>query len=351
MYPDIFMPVIYIFYSMTEIITEIKTKNITVDILKNRTIGVIGYGNQGKSQALNMRDSGLNVIIGNPKDSYLENAVKDGFKVYNIEEACKKSDIIFILIPDEIQKDVFESKIMPNLKEGNTVVMASGYNYFYGFLKPPEEINIIMIAPRMIGWGLRDLYKRDMGFPVLAAIGNDHSGDSRDVLLGLCDAIGVFKESGCAIMSSFREETLVDLLSEQSWAGAILFIFRKYFEVATELGASPEVAILEMYASGELAEIAESMKDIGLFRQLKTHSRTSQYGQLTRGPEYAGEEITNLIKRNAMNILNGIFAREWTNEQMTGEMVFQKLHEINQEHPMELAERSLYKLLGRDKND
>ncbi len=336
---------------MTEIITEIKKENRGKEILKDKTIGIIGYGNQGKSQALNMRDSGLNVIIGNPRDSYLEDAVRDGFNVYNIEDACKKSDVIFILIPDEIQKEVFESKILPNLKEGDTIVMASGYNYFYGFLKPPEEINVMMIAPRMIGWGLRDLYQKNKGFPILAGIGNDHSGNSSDVLLGLCDALGVFKESGCAIMSSFREETLVDLLSEQSWAGAILFIFRKYFEVATELGASPEAAILEMYASGELAEIAESMKEFGLFRQLKTHSRTSQYGQLTRGPEYAGEEIKQLMKKNALNILNGTFAREWTNEQLTEEIVFRKLHEINQEHPMEAAEIKLYKLLGRDMDD
>ncbi|MEM3859076.1 MAG: hypothetical protein QW478_06675, partial [Candidatus Micrarchaeaceae archaeon] len=185
------------------------------------------------------------------------------------------------------------------------------------------------------------------GFPVLIAVGHDYSGNSREVLIGLSIAIGALMEGGCAIESSFREETLVDLLTEHSWAGAILFMFRAYYEVATELGASPEAVILELYGSGELAEIAESMKNMGLFKQLKTHSRTSQYGQLTRGPKYIGEETKNLIREEAMDILNGKFATEWTNEQKSGMAMYKRLHEINAEHPMEKKEEELYKLLKR----
>ncbi|MGC8569508.1 MAG: NAD(P)-dependent oxidoreductase [Nitrososphaeria archaeon] len=126
--------------------------------IKDKTVAVIGYGNQGRSQALNMRDSGLNVIVGNVRDQYAEQAEKDGFKVYSIGEAAGKADILFILIPDEIQPEVFENEINRNFKEGGTVVFASGYNYFYGLVKVPEKANVLMIAPRMIGFGIRDLY-------------------------------------------------------------------------------------------------------------------------------------------------------------------------------------------------
>ncbi|MEM3858844.1 MAG: ketol-acid reductoisomerase [Candidatus Micrarchaeaceae archaeon] len=332
---------------MTKIITKVDNVEKYRDLLKGKKIAVIGYGNQGRSQALNMRDFGLDIVIGNPKDSYFETARKDGFRVMDIKDACNEADIIFILIPDEVQPQVFNEEIKPGLKAGDTLVMASGYNYFYGYLDPPDNVNVLMIAPRMIGWGIRDMYTKGIGFPVLIAVGHDYSGNSKEVLIGLSIAIGALMEGGCAIESSFREETLVDLLSEHSWAGAILFMFRAYYEVATELGASPEAVILELYASGELAEIAESMKNMGLFKQLKTHSRTSQYGQLTRGPKYIGEEIKNLIRKEAMDILNGKFATEWTNEQKSGMAMYKRLHEINAEHPMEKKEEELYRLLKR----
>ncbi|MEM4090509.1 MAG: ketol-acid reductoisomerase [Thermoplasmatales archaeon] len=332
---------------MTEIITKVDNVEKYRDLLKGKKIAVIGYGNQGRSQALNMRDFGLDIVIGNPKDSYFETAVKDGFRVMDIKQASKEADIIFILIPDEIQPQVFKEEIEPGLKAGDTLVMASGYNYFYGYIDPPDYVNVLMIAPRMIGWGIRDMYTKGKGYPVLIAIGHDYSGNSREVLIGLSIAIGALMEGGCAVVSSFQEETLVDLLSEHSWAGALLFMFRAYYEVATELGASPEAVILELYGSGELAEIAESMKNMGLFKQLKTHSRTSQYGQLTRGPKFIGEEIKNLIRQEAMDILNGKFATEWTNEQKSGMAMYKRLHEINAEHPMEKKEEELYKLLKR----
>lgn len=332
---------------MTEIITRVEDESVYRAQLSGKKIAVIGYGNQGRSQALNMRDSGLDVIVGNPRDSYLKTATEDGFQVKGISEAVAESDIIFYLIPDEVQKDVFDNQIAPNLKKGSTVVFASGYNYFYGYIKPDDDIDVIMIAPRMIGWGLRDMYLKDQGFPVLAAVGSDHTGKALETMTGLCIALGVLKKSGSIVMSSFKEETLLDLLTEQSWAGSILYTFRAYYEVVTELGCSPEAAILEMYASGELAEIADSMKNIGLFRQLRTHSHTSQYGQLTRGQEYIGEATKELMRKNAGKILDGTFAREWTNEQQTGQVVLNRTMQEAKSHPMEAAEHKLYKILQR----
>lgn len=332
---------------MTNIINNLDNEAAQLSILKGKKIAVVGYGNQGRSQALNMRDSGLDVVIGNVKDSYAETAESDGFTVLGIEEAVKVSDIIFFLIPDEVQKEVFNNIISPNMKDKSTLVLASGYNYFYGFLEPSETVDVLMIAPRMIGWGIRDLYEKNRGFPVLASVGKDASGSAKDTMISLCDALGVFKKGGSIVESSFREETLLDLLTEQSWAGAMLFMYRAYFDVVTEFGCSPEAAILEMYASGELAEIAEAMRNMGLFKQLKTHSHTSQYGQLTRGPSYVGENVKELLRKNAKNILDGTFAREWSNEQQNGMVVLKRNKELATEHPMEKAERSLYLLLGR----
>lgn len=346
------------FYNLSMKNKEEKSKLINVDmnktneylsIIKGKTVSIIGYGNQGRSQALNLKDSGINVIIGNIKDEYSDKAKKDGFQVYSISEAVKNSQVMFILIPDEIQKMIFETKITPELKKGDVIVFASGYNYFYGVIDLPSFVTVLLIAPRMIGWGVRDVFLKNEGFPVLVAIGNDSDDKAEKTLIALCIALGVFKKNGCAVRSSFKEETLVDLLSEHTWAGAILFMYRAYYEVATELGASPESVILELYASGELAEIADSMKNMGLFEQLKTHSKTSQFGQLTRGPLFASKEIKELIFKEAVKILDGTFAREWTEEQSSGEIVFNRLHAMAKEHPMEIEETKLYNRLGKKK--
>ena len=332
---------------VNRLITKLEDKEKYWKTIRGKTISVLGYGNQGRSQALNMRDNGLNVIIGNIPDEYRKKALEDGFKVYDIDEAVKQSDIIFLLIPDEVQPEVYKKQIEPNLKKDACIVFASAYNYYYGFIKPPENIDVLLIAPRMIGWGIRDVFLKNQGFPVLAAVGHDASGKAMDMLLALSDAIGALKPNGLVVMSSFREETLVDLLTEHTWAGMLLFFFRAYYEVATELGASPEAVILELYGSGELAEIAESMKEMGLFKQLQTHSHTSQYGQLTRGPKFVTEQTKELIRQEAIQILNGEFAREWTLEQQSGLVVYNKLHELALEHPMEKEEEKLYKILGR----
>ncbi len=331
----------------THILSEIGNYENYMQECKKSTVSIIGYGNQGKSQALNLRDSGFKVIVGNVKDEYADKALQDGFEVFSIKDAVAKSQIIFVLIPDEIQKEVFEKEIIPYLKKNDTIVFASGYNFFYGYVILPKFVNVLMIAPRMIGWGVRDVYEKNLGFPVLVSVGQDASGNADEIMISLCEGLGVFRKGGCAIRSSFREETLVDLLTEHSWAGAMLYLFRAYYEVATSLGASPEAVILELYGSGELAEIAESMKDIGLFDQLKTHSRTSQYGQLTRGPMYITNDFKDTLYKEAIKILDGTFAREWTEEQMTGLVVFNKLHALVREHPMEAEEKKLYKILGR----
>jgi ketol-acid reductoisomerase len=332
---------------MERIITRLDNREELWKFIAEKRIAVIGYGNQGRSQALNMRDSGLSVVIGNVEDGYAERARQEGFEVFSIERATKEADIVFMLIPDEVQPAVFRASVEPYLKRGGSVVFASGYNYFFHTLEVPEHANVLMIAPRMIGFGVRERFLRGQGFPVLIALGRSCTEDAQSQLLALTDAIGALKPGGLAVLSSFREEVLVDLLSEQTWAGALLSFFRAYYEVATELGASPEAVLLELYASGELVEIARSIMDEGLFKQLRNHSHTSQYGQLTRGPIFVDQDVKGTMRQIALKILDGSFAKEWALEQQTGLIHFKKLQEIASEHPMEKEEAKLYRTLGR----
>lgn len=322
-------------------------KDASLDILKDKVIGVIGYGNQGRAQALNLRDSGLNVVVGNIEDYARDIAVSDGFVVKDIDEASKEADIIMILIPDEVAPEVFERDILPYLSKGKVIDFASGYNITYSFIKPPLDTDVIMVAPRMIGKSVRDLFTQNRGYPVLIGVEQDASGKAWDYALALSKGIGAFLPGGCGVESSFYEETLVDLFSEHSWAGAMLYLLQACYEVLIEEGVSPEVAILELYASGELGEIGHAIAQLGLWEQLKLHSRTSQYGHMTWGKRYITEETKKLMKEAIEEIKDGRFAREWGLEQVMGLPSFNMLWKLRLTHPICKEEDKLYKILGK----
>jgi ketol-acid reductoisomerase len=329
---------------MARIFTD---KDAGLDILKDKVIGVIGYGNQGRAQALNLRDNSLNVIVGNIKDSAWDLAVSDGFTVKSIGETAKESDVILLLIPDEVAPKVMEDEISPYLSSGKVLDFASGYNITYGFIKPPNGVDVVLVAPRMIGKGVRDLFLQNRGFPVLVGVEQDASGKAWDYALAISKGIGSFLPGGCAVESSFYEETLVDLFSEHSWAGAMLYLLQACYEVLVEEGVSPEVAILELYASGELGEIGHAIAQFGLWNQLKLHSHTSQYGHMTWGKRYITEETKNLMREAIEEIKDGRFAREWGLEQLMGLPSFHRLWRMRLSHPICKEEDKLYKILGR----
>lgn len=322
-------------------------KDASLDILKDKVIGVIGYGNQGRAQALNLRDSGLNVVVGNIEDYARDIAVSDGFVVKDIDEASKEADIIMILIPDEVAPSVFEKDILPYLSKGKVIDFASGYNITYSFIKPPSDVDVVMVAPRMIGKSVRDLFTQGKGYPVLIGVEQDASGKAWDYALALSKGIGAFLPGGCGVESCFYEETLVDLFSEHSWAGAMLYLLQACYEVLIEEGVSPEVAILELYASGELGEIGHAIAQLGLWEQLKLHSRTSQYGHMTWGKRYITEETKRLMKEAIEEIKDGRFAREWGLEQVMGLPSFNMLWKLRLTHPICKEEDKLYKILGK----
>ena len=312
--------------------------------LDGQTICIVGYGNQGRSQALNMRDSGLTVIVGSRRDASYRTALQDGFAVFEVDEAVARSDVIFLLVPDEVMPQVFEQDIAANLAPGAMLVFASGYNITFGLINPPPEVDVVMIAPRMIGAGVRDTYLSGKGFPSLIAVHQAAGETAFERMLALCEGIGSTRMG--VIESSFLEETTVDLFAEQV---GFLYAVRRYCEVLVEAGCSPEAAMLEFYASGEGIATAKAYRDIGLWDQITLHSRTSQYGQEVTSLLSPKEEENERARLRAIisHIQDGSFAREWTAEQEAGFPEFNRVRAQNMAHEMRAAERRLYKVLGR----
>lgn len=319
-----------------------------LEVIQDKVICIIGYGNQGRSQALNMRDSGLQVIVGSQRDNSYKQANDDNFEVFSPAEAVEKSDIIFVLVPDEVMPSVYQEQIAPGIKSGDVLVFASGYNIAYSFIEPPHDVDVVMIAPRMIGQGVRDTFLSGESFPSLIAVEQDGSGEALARTLALSKGIGSTKMG--VIMSSFMEETIVDLFAEQVGG---LYAIRRYCEVLVEAGCSPEVAMLEFYASGEIIETSRAYRDIGLWDQLPLHSRTSQYGQEVTSRLSAEEEaeVRKGLHKKIQDIRDGTFAKDWMLEQQAGFPVFKRVRKENMNHPLRLAERALYKILGRTKNN
>ena len=314
-------------------------KDADLAVLKNDVIAVIGYGNQGRSQALNMRDSGLKVVVGNIKDRSYDQAKEDGFETYLIPEAVKKASIVFILLPDEIQPKVYKESIEPNLDSGDAIVFAHGYNIHYGFLTPREDIDVLMVAPRMVGKFVRELYEKGSGAPVFFYAHQDFTGKAMKRVLALCKGIGATRVGAMEI--TVAEETELDHFSEHFIAPVISRTLILSYEVLTEMGYTPEAVLLETYMSGELGEVCSSLAKDGLVVQLPFHSRTSQFGQLLYADVVMGDEYKDLIRDIVKEIQIGEFAKEWQLEQVLGYPVFNKLLKKAFEHPINEAERKL----------
>lgn len=318
-------------------------ENGDLDILKDKTISVLGYGNQGAAQAHNLRDSGVKVVVGNTRDASFEKAIADGFEAYTIPEAVKRSDIHLLLVPDEVMPQMFKQDVAPNLDPGQAIVIASGYNITYGFLKYPASVDVLMIAPRMIGTGVRSGYISGKGFPSLVSVHQNATGGAKALMLALSKGIGTLM--GGAVESNCDEETLCDLFNEHF---GYVYALRRAYEVLVEAGASPEAALLEFWASGEEMELARVHMTHGLFHQLNLHSQTSQYGQEVTGRLTASEEIVerDRLRRIISNIKDGVFAKDWALEQLSAFPVWHRVRRDNMAHPLIAEEERLLRLLG-----
>ncbi|KAJ3474437.1 hypothetical protein NLI96_g12459 [Meripilus lineatus] len=251
-------------------------------LLSGKSIVFLGFGNQGAAQAQNLRDSGIpndQILIANREDSYADDAKSRGFRVeHDFVKAAEVADILFLLIPDQVQPRVFNEKFAPSLKDNATIVIASGYNVFFKLLNFKPTQDVVMVAPRMIGSSVRSLYQKGQGFPCFVSVEQDGTGTGLNLALALSKAIGATKAG--AIASSAREETAMDLFAEQALWPNIIMLFREAFSVLKEAGCSDEALCYEMWMSKEPAEIFERAAEDGFIAQLKHHSTVSQYGQL-----------------------------------------------------------------------
>ncbi|MFX0123243.1 MAG: NAD(P)-binding domain-containing protein [Candidatus Hodarchaeota archaeon] len=280
-------------------------------VLKGVTVAICGYGNQGRSQALNMRDTGVNVIVGNREDNYRIRAQNDGFPTFDISEAAKQADVLFLLVPDEVMKDVYKKQVEPFLKEHSAIIFAHGYNIAFGLIIPPSNLDILLIAPRMIGIGVRECVLNGEGYFSFIGVHQDASGRAKDKLLALSKAIGGLSKAGIEV--SFEQETILDLFTEQGFGPASSQIMMKPIELLVEAGYPEEAVLVELILSGNMKYSFMNMMDIGIINQVGLLDERSQYGLLSRGMRYKEviEEVLHIQKGVLHNIENGGFAKEW----------------------------------------
>lgn len=312
----------------------------TLAPLKQRTIAVLGYGNQGRAQAMNLRDSGLNVIVGNREDAYRQQAVDDGFEPRSIADAAAQGDVLLVLTTDESQPVIWDAQIAPGIHPGDTLVWASGYNVGYELIAPPDEVDVVMVAPRMTGNMVRELFVHGKGAMAQVAVHQDATGEAQQRMLAVCKGIGATRAG--VFESSFREEAELDLFAEQVvWAGLTAW-FVECFEMGVEAGFSPELMVIELYASGEASEILGHMARNGFFKQMSHHSTTSQYGTLSRGPALITDAMRQQARHNLYeDIKAGRFAAEWSHEQAEGSKRLAALKQAAMEHAMTRAEQRI----------
>ena len=316
-------------------------------VLSKKRIAVIGYGSQGRGQSLNLRDSGLDVVIGLRPGKSWDAAVADGFSVYPVTEAVKMADIVQILLPDENQGGVYRAEVKPYLTENKTLMFSHGFNIHFGQIVPPENVNVIMVAPKGPGFMVRRQYEEGKGVPALIAVQQDHTGNAHEIALAYAKGIGATR--AVVFETSFREETETDLFGEQAvLCGGITSLIRAGFETLVDAGYAPEMAYLEVLHETKL--IVDLIYEGGFTRMRRYVSNTAQYGDLTRGPRVIGPESQIAMAEILEEIQSGQFAREWMLENMANRPVFNALTKRDEDHLIEEVGAEIRALMPQFRN-
>lgn len=298
-------------------------EDASLEALRGLTVAILGYGNQGSAQARNLRDSGLDVIVGNIEDAYREAAVADGFTVLPIAEAARRAQALLLLMPDEVMPEVYATAVAPYVEAGDLLGFAHGYNIAFGLIVPPASVDVVMIAPRMIGAGVRDSYVSGEGFPSFVTVHQDATGKAKERMLGLARAVGSTR-AGC-LEISMKDEATLDLFSEQAFGPAFGRVLMAAIDTLVGAGYPPEAVLMELYLSGELAYSLLKLREIGALRQHQLHSHTSQYGTLSRSLRYFDLDpmLKQKMEESLQEIRSGAFAAEWSADRQ-GKLEFVK---------------------------
>ncbi|MCJ8280544.1 MAG: ketol-acid reductoisomerase [Rivularia sp. ALOHA_DT_140] len=310
-----------------------------LDLLAGKTIAIIGFGSQGHAHALNLKDSGMNVIVGlYPGSKSAAKAKEGGLTVKSVADAAKEADFIMILLPDEVQKSVYKEEIEPNLEEGNTIAFAHGFNIHFGQVVPPENVDVVMIAPKGPGHLVRRTYEQGQGVPCLFAIYQDKTGQARDKAMAYAKGIGGTR--GGILETTFREETETDLFGEQAvLCGGLSALIKAGFETLVEAGYQPELAYFECLHEVKL--IVDLVVEGGLAKMRDSISNTAEYGDYTRGPRVVTDQTKAEMRNILKEIQSGQFARDFVTENQSGKPGFTAMRRQEAEHPIENVGKDL----------
>ncbi|MCQ9205625.1 MAG: ketol-acid reductoisomerase [Omnitrophica bacterium] len=314
-------------------------KDADLNVIKNLKVAIIGYGNQGRSQALNLRDSGINVIVSELEGTAnYKQATSDNFNVLGVEEAAKQADIVQILTQDHVQAAIYKNNIEKNLKEGDSLVFSHGFNIHFKQIVPPKNVDVFMVAPKGPGALVREQYEQGKGVPDLIAVFQDFSGKAKDKALAYAKAIGGTRAG--VIESTFKEETETDLFGEQAvLCGGVSELIRAGFDTLVEAGYQPEIAYFE--CCHELKLITDLIFKYGISGMRDRVSDTAEYGDITRGKKVITEETRKAMKKILSDVQSGSFAQEWIDENKNGRPNYNKITTEEKQHKIEKIGQTL----------
>ena len=308
-------------------------KDCKLKLLEGKVIGIIGYGIQGHAHALNLKESGCQVIVSELKNTDAwSQAKKAGFDVMTADEMSKKANIIVMLAQDTVQKKVYDAQVAPGLTKGKMLMFAHGFNIHYGQIVPPADVDVTMVAPKSPGAMVRQLYVEGVGTPAIVAVQQNATGKAMDIALAYAKGIGCSRAG--VIETTFAEETETDLFGEQTvLCGGVTSLIKAGFETLVEAGYQPEIAYFEVLH--ELKLIIDLIYQGGIDHMRKSVSETARYGDLTRGPRVIDDMVKDEMRQILSEIQDGSFAREWILENMVGRPVFNALMRADSEHLIE----------------
>jgi ketol-acid reductoisomerase len=314
-----------------------------LNMLKDKTVGIIGYGIQGRGQSLCLRESGVKVIVAELEGTQnYQQAINDGFQVFTAEEVAKQADIIQILTQDHVQAEVYKKSIKKHLKPGKALCFSHGFNIHFKQIKPPKDIDVFMVAPKGPGALVWEMYKEGKGVPALVAVYQDVTGNALKLALAYAKAIGATRAG--VIETTFKEETETDLFGEQVvLCGGVSALIQTAFDVLVEAGYQPEIAYFEVLH--ELKLITDLIYQYGISGMRRRVSNTACYGDLTRGPRVINEKVKKVMKKILKEIQTGKFAREWIKENKTGRKKFNELLAKGDQHPIEEVGRRIREMI------
>ncbi len=320
-----------------------------LDLLAQKTIAIIGYGSQGHAHALNLKDSGMNVIVGlYPGSKSAEKAKNAGIPVHSVADAAKNADFIMILLPDEVQKTIYTQEIAPHLTAGKVIAFAHGFNIHFGQVVPPEDVDVVMVAPKGPGHLVRRTYEQGQGVPALFAVYQDATGQARDRAMAYAKGIGGTRAG--VLETTFREETETDLFGEQAvLCGGLSALIKAGFETLVAAGYQPELAYFECLHEVKL--IVDLIVEGGLAKMRDSISNTAEYGDYTRGPRIVTDQTKAEMRKILQEIQSGQFARDFVLENQAGKPGFTAMRRQEAEHPIEDVGQDLRAMFSWMKKD